>query len=304
MDNPREVARLLSVLLVFLYQRSQYNVMLRQFFALQRLRIRRRRRQFLCAAEIAIRYLCLARRVVRRAPRRFWVLPRPQHWFQQMLNDRALDNWWKENFRVTRATFEYICRLVGPELRREDTTMREAVPVEKRVSASLWRLATGECYRSCGLMMGLSKALVIKCCHGFVAELCRIQADFIQFPRTRADVQKKIDGFSDKSRIPNVVAAIDGSHVPIKAPKEHHEDYFNRKHFYSYVMQGVVDASGLYLSVSTGYPTKRWDFRFLSSEAFWLVQASRGSEKPSFFSRGLSWAFLLFFLMYPWIFNA
>ena len=56
MDNPREVARLLSVLLVFLYQRSQYNVMLRQFFALQRLRIRRRRRQFLCAAEIAIRY--------------------------------------------------------------------------------------------------------------------------------------------------------------------------------------------------------------------------------------------------------
>ena len=32
-----------------------------------------------------------------------------------------------------------------------------------------------------------------------------------------------------KSKVPNVVAAIDGSHIPIKAPLINHEDYFNRK---------------------------------------------------------------------------
>ena len=69
-----------------------------------------------------------------RARRSVWSLPRPQLWFERLLNDRSLDGWWKENFRVSRATFEYICRLVGPALSRQDTAMRATVPVEKRVS--------------------------------------------------------------------------------------------------------------------------------------------------------------------------
>ena len=59
------------------------------------------------------------------------------------------------------------------------------------------------------------------------------------------------------------MGAADGTHVPIKAPKTNHEDYFNRKHFFSYVMQGVVDSAGLYLSVSTGYPGSLQDARVL-----------------------------------------
>ena len=55
----------------------------------------------------------------------------------------------KGSFRVSRASFEYICRLVGPALSRQDTAMRAAVPVEKRVSTRLRRLATGDCYRTC-----------------------------------------------------------------------------------------------------------------------------------------------------------
>ena len=203
------------------------------------------------------------------ARRSVWSLPRPQLWFERLLNDRSLDGWWKENFRVSRATFEYICRLVGPALSRQDTAMRAAVPVEKRVSTSLWRLATGACYRTCGLMMGVSKSTAIECCHEFVHELNSLQGDFIKFPITRQDAMKKIEGFSQISKIPNVVAAIDGTHIPIKAPQNNHEDYFNRKHFYSYVMQAVVDSHGLYLSVSTGYPGSLHDARVLRlSEIF------------------------------------
>ena len=97
--------------------------------------------------------------------------------------------------------------------------MREAIPVEKRVGASLWRLATGECYRSCGLMMGLSKSAVVKCCHEFVQQLCVLKGNYIKFPTTRGEVQAKINGFSERSKIPNITGAVDGTHVPIKAPK-------------------------------------------------------------------------------------
>ena len=105
-------------------------------------------------------------------------------------------------------------------------------------------------------------------------ELNSLQGDFIKFPITRQDSLKKIEGFSQISKIPNVVAAIDGTHTPIKAPLNNHEDYFNRKHFYSYVMQAVVDSHGLYLSVSTGYPGSLHDARVLRlSEIFEIIAA-------------------------------
>ena len=44
------------------------------------------------------------------------------------------------------------------------------------------------------------------------------------------------------------MGAVDGTHVPIKSPKTNHEDYFNRKQFYSYIMRGVVDSKGAFHS--------------------------------------------------------
>ena len=141
--------------------------------------------------------------------------------------------------------------------------MRDAIPVPKPVGASPWRLATGECYCSCGLMIGLAKPTVVKFCHEFVQEICRHQDEFIKFPSSVAEIAKEIKGFNNKRKLPNVVGAIDGSHVPIKAPKINHEEYFNGKHFYSSLVQGIVDASGLYLSVATGFPGSLRDAQML-----------------------------------------
>jgi len=49
------------------------------------------------------------------------------------------------------------------------------------------------------------------------------------------------------SGFPGVVGAIDGSHIPIKAPTKYPADYFNRKHFYSIVLQAVCDHDGKFL---------------------------------------------------------
>ena len=123
-----------------------------------------------------------------------WVFPQPQNWFQQLLNSNTLDHWWKENFRVSHDTFEYICQLVGLALQRQKTRMRDAILVQKRVGASLWQLATGDCYWSCGLMVGLAKPTVLKCCHEFVQEICWHKDEFIKFPSTAAEIAKKIKG--------------------------------------------------------------------------------------------------------------
>ena len=108
-DDLRAIGGRLSILVVLLC-RNKFNALITQFVLLRRRRIRMRRWQFIHRSEFIIRYFCeVAGRVAARAPRTLWILARPQNLFQQLLHDWALNHWWKENLKVTRATFEYIC---------------------------------------------------------------------------------------------------------------------------------------------------------------------------------------------------
>ena len=60
-----------------------------------------------------------------RRRRRAWLWPRPQNWFRSLLPSRDLDFLWKEHFRVTRETFEYLCDLVRVNLRKQLTRFRK-----------------------------------------------------------------------------------------------------------------------------------------------------------------------------------
>ena len=60
---------------------------------------------------------------------------------------------------------------------------------------------------------------------------------------------------------PQVAGAIDGTHIPIIKPNDCASDYYNRKGFYSVIMQAVVDSSGLFLDSYNGWPGKVHDAR-------------------------------------------
>ena len=51
---------------------------------------------------------------------------------------------------------------------------------------------------------------------------------------------------------PMCAGCIDGTHIPIIAPKENHKDYVNRKGFHSIQMQAVVDSRYLFRDVVVG----------------------------------------------------
>ena len=104
---------------------------LQQLLLLQHLKRSRRKRLIL---------LQIALRKTRRV-RRAWSWPRNQFWFKALLNGNFVEEWWKENFRISRCMFEYIVQLVGPNLAKKDTRLRECIPVNKRVAVVLWRLA-------------------------------------------------------------------------------------------------------------------------------------------------------------------
>ena len=121
----RETYGLLAVVLLLLIRQYPVDLAI-QNFVLRRMRRRRLRLRFLQSFQLLYLFNRTRRLQVVHRPRRAWVFPRPQNWFQELLNNRALDPWWKENFRVSRATFEFICRLVGPAIARRNTRMRES----------------------------------------------------------------------------------------------------------------------------------------------------------------------------------
>ena len=62
------------------------------------------------------------------------------------------------DFRVSKDTFGYICQLVGPELSRQNTRLRRAIPLAKHVDIVLWRLGTRNSYRTTGITCGQGKS--------------------------------------------------------------------------------------------------------------------------------------------------
>ena len=59
--------------------------------------------------------------------------------------------------------------------------------------------------------------------------------------------------------------AIDGTHIPIIAPKENRIDYVNRKGYHSVVMQAVVDCNYFFRDIVIGWPGNVHDARILSN---------------------------------------
>ena len=76
------------------------------------------------------------------------------------------------------------------------------------------------------------------------------------FPFSKQD---NIQRFFTKSGFPQVAAAIDGTHIPIRAPEENAADYFNRKGYYSVVLQALVDADGKFIDTNVGRPGSMHD---------------------------------------------
>ena len=106
--------------------------------------------------------------------------------------------------------------------------MRRAIPVEKRVAVALWRLATGNSYRTKGLVFGVGRCTALKLKDEFCLALLMTAKDFIKFPRGEVETRRAIEAFQELSCFPQVVGAIDGSHIPIIAPKNDPNDYYNR----------------------------------------------------------------------------
>ena len=105
-------------------------------------------------------------------------------------------------------------------------------------------------YVSIGPVFNVGKSTVIEAVQDVVAALFELRDEYIHFPETVAETAASIETFQDLFRLPNIVGAIDGTHIPIKASRESPVDYFNRYQHHDFGIQAVADGNLLFLDFS------------------------------------------------------
>lgn len=99
--------------------------------------------------------------------------------------------------------------------------------------------------------------------------------EYIKFPEAEAETLAATETFEELSELPNIVGAIDGSHVRIIAPKDSAVDYFSRYQQYDFIIQAVVNGRKLFLDFACGFPGSMHDARVLRRSAIFR-KAERG----------------------------
>jgi hypothetical protein len=209
-----------------------------------------------------------------------WAHARPVSFTESYLLGSYTAAMFKNRLRVSRDVFQYLCESLGPSLRKESTNMREPIPVETRIAASLYRLGHTCAAAVISDLFGIGTSTVSPVLREFVrAVLQKLKPIYIRNPVTAEHLQELSEGFKKVRGIPTVFGAIDGSHIPISKPKQWAPDYYNRKGFYSILLQGVVDAECKFWDYDIGWAGSLHDYNLFKRTALFrrLVNGDFGN---------------------------
>lgn len=86
-----------------------------------------------------------------------------------------------KNFcRMTSEDFEFLLNKIGPLIKRSDTNMRKAIPIQERFAVALRFFATGDSFKSLSYLFKFSPQTVSECVFDVCDALIHVLWDQIQ----------------------------------------------------------------------------------------------------------------------------
>ncbi|KAK3920201.1 Protein ANTAGONIST OF LIKE HETEROCHROMATIN PROTEIN 1 [Frankliniella fusca] len=187
---------------------------------------------------------------------------------KRMYRRKRSNDWWDnvfphmddeeflENFRMKRLTFQYLCDSLRHRLQHEYNPINgvQGLSVEKTVAIAIYKLSSLAEYKLIGNQFGVHKSTVHNCLYAFcIAVTEELKNEHIRMPDS-AEAKVIAQKFEGMTHIPQIIGAIDGSHIPITGPVDGRADFTNRKGYCSFVLQGLVDCNYLFRDISIKVP--------------------------------------------------
>ncbi|CAG8641187.1 8878_t:CDS:2 [Paraglomus occultum] len=178
----------------------------------------------------------------------------------------------KTQFRIKRSTFDRLIETLSSHNNYQPSAYHRQTPLEFQIAVVLNRLANPMGYRQLETFLGVSQGSIFNFTRRFLNAVLDTLKPIITWP-TGDKLDAVIEGFAPaefRKRLPNVIGAVDGSHIPIKRPRTvYHNRYINRKNFHSIVLMAIVDNTERFTYIYSGQPGSMHDARVLKQSSFW-----------------------------------
>ncbi|XP_014675273.1 PREDICTED: putative nuclease HARBI1 [Priapulus caudatus] len=156
------------------------------------------------------------------------------------------------------------------------------IPFDKQVLVFVYYCATQDPLMRIGDFFGICEASVYNIIDNLSNVMINhLQKEFIKWP-SGAEIHNVFNGFSDVQGIPNVLGALDGTHIPIKSPKQDSEAYVNRRKFHSINVSAICNHEMLFTYVYSGWPGSTHDSRVFKNSTL-AIQCENDNKRRVFF---------------------
>jgi len=145
-----------------------------------------------------------------------------------------------QSTRFTRPAVRELLHLIHDDIERP-THRHHAVPAESQLVAALQFYASGSFQWMIGRSCRMSQPSVSNAIETVTNSLTKLAPKFITFPTDQQKIIANKLSFHSVAGFPNVLGAIDCTHVAIKAPSSHEEAFVNRKGIHTVNIQAVCD---------------------------------------------------------------
>ncbi|XP_012543265.1 putative nuclease HARBI1 [Monomorium pharaonis] len=164
-------------------------------------------------------------------------------------------------------TFNFLLQLLWGDLCKQDRYGRHPKSPEEQLLIAIWFMSTPNSYRCVSDRFDFGTATAWRSVQKVVNALYKKVATFIRWP-TLEESARSMESIKRKYGFPNVIGAIDGTHIKIISPRDNSDSYINRKGFHSIQLQIICNEQLQFIHCYTGQAGSVHDMRVFRLSGF------------------------------------
>lgn len=154
-------------------------------------------------------------------------------WLTMAMGGIYANDWWRKNLRVTKSTFEALCRELHPFIERIETTFCKPIALEMQIAMMLWKWAINIEYQSLAGLFGVDRSTVSKTILMYKKNFC--------FPTSTEGIKDIIEGLKRSGSFHKQWELLMEHTYPLSGHKIVRLTIFNGKKYYFIVVQDTCD---------------------------------------------------------------
>ena len=139
--------------------------------------------------------------------------------------------------------FEHLLSLVGPPIKKTDTSFRKAIESAQRLALTLRFLASGDSQQSLTFSFRVSASTVSRIINETSAVIWEKLSEYTRPLKSEIEWLRIADEFKNTWNLEHCIGAIDEKHICTENPPNSGFLYYNYKGFYSIVLLAICDAN-------------------------------------------------------------